>query len=439
MNSFYFLLIAFFVSTSALSQMTADMTPLGGERAGNGEGTIPEWTGGITAPPAGYLRGEHHRDPFPQDRILLTIDASNRDEYRDRLSEGHWRMLGQYSTFKLNIYPTRRSASVPSDVELATLYNSTRAKLIDNGNGVEGALKGIPFPVPKNGAEAIWNHLLRYRGERLQFETGRALVLDNGNYSIHKYEVSVISRYAIDGMREEDMKDKSIFFKLKVKAPASSAGDILLVHESINRSVEGRNVWEYLPDTRRVRRNPSIAYDYPIESTNGLVTADQFDLYNGAIDQYDWKLVGKREMYVPYNSYKVHSDRLKHSDILHRHHVNPEHLRYELHRVHMVEATLKAGKSHRYGRRTFYLDEDSWQILLVDIYDGDGNLWRVSEGHVINYYEKPLLMTTLETSYDLKAKSYVAYGLDNEYSMIDFEPNLRERDFTPSAIRREGR
>jgi hypothetical protein len=161
-------------------------------------------------------------------------------------------------------------------------------------------------------------------------------------------------------------------------------------------------------------------------------------MYSGAIDRYDWKLVGKQEMIVPYNSYRLHSDKVKYKDILTPLHINQDLTRYELHRVWVVEATLKAGSSHIYPRRTFYIDEDSWQVLVVDQYDSRGEVWRVSEGHCINYYEEPTFWTTLEVHTDLVAGRYLAIGLDNETDMYNFKATKSPEDFTPAALRREG-
>jgi hypothetical protein len=167
-------------------------------------------------------------------------------------------------------------------------------------------------------------------------------------------------------------------------------------------------------------------------------TSDQFDMLNGAPDRYDWKLVGKKEMYVPYNSYKLHSDSLKYKDILKPLHINQDLTRYELHRVWVVDATLKAGTSHVYSRRTFYIDEDSWQILAVDQYDGRGQLWRVSEAHCINYYDAQAFWSTLEVHTDLIAGRYLAIGLDNEGKMYDFTLVRSPQDYTPATLRQEG-
>ena len=424
---------------SQIARLGADLTPLGGERAGNASGTIPAWNGGITRPPRGYRRGEHHRDPFAGDRPLFVIDGSNIDAHRSRLSVGHQRMLELYPSFHMKVYPTRRSASVPQRIYDATRRVAATAHLEDNGNGVGGAVIGIPFPIPSNGLEAIWNHLLRYRGETVSCMMGQAAVTAGGDYTVVQFEVEAELRYSLPGMTESALDNTMMYFKQKVLAPTRLAGDILLVHETMNQVREPRRAWTYNPGQRRVRRAPNVAYDNPGTTTDGLRTADQFDMFNGAIDRYNWNLVGKRELYVPYNSYQLHSDELSFSDILTPRHVNPDHLRYELHRVWVVEATLARGARHIYKRRTFYIDEDSWQILVADIYDTRDRLWRVSEGHVINYYENPMVWPTLEVHHDLQARRYLALGLDNEFPMCTLDTRVRSRDFTVSALRREGR
>ncbi|MXX22579.1 MAG: DUF1329 domain-containing protein [Rhodospirillales bacterium] len=427
------------IPAEEIARLGADLTPLGGERAGNAAGTIPEWTGGITEPPAGYSVGEHHRDPYAADEPLFVIDAGNLDEHRDRLSIGHQRLLETYPSFNLQVYPTRRSASVPQRIYDATREIAAGARLVDDGNGVGDAVIGIPFPIPANGLEVIWNHLLRYRGESVACTIGQAAVTRGGDFTLVKQSLEIELRYSLPDMTLDELGNTMILFKQETLAPARLAGDIVLVHETMNQFREPRNAWTYNPGQRRVRRAPNIAYDNPGTSADGLRTADQLDMFNGAVDRYDWELVGKRELYVPYNSYRLHSGDLAFTDILHPLHVNPELLRYELHRVWVVEATLKEGATHIYKRRTLYVDEDSWQIMVGDIYDNRDQLWRVSEAHVVNYYEKPLVWPTLEVHTDLQAGRYLAFGLDNEFPMCTWDPGLTSRDFTPAALRRAGR
>ncbi len=421
-----------------IARLGADLTPLGGERAGNTDGTIPEWTGGIQLPPEGYQTGEHHRDPFPGDSVLFSIDGGNLDDYRDYLTPGHQKMLETYSSFRMPVYPTRRSASAPERIYEATRLIAASAQLVDEGNGVANAVIGIPFPIPENGLEVMWNHLLRYRGNTINCEMGQAAVTTTGDFTIVKFLTQVEMRYSLPGMTADQLDNTMMYFKQKVSAPARLAGDILLVHETMNQVAEPRRAWTYNPGQRRVRRAPNVAYDNPGTTSDGLRTSDQFDMFNGAVDRYNWELLGKREMLVPYNSYKLHSDQVAFSDLLTPLHPNPDYLRYELHRVWIVEATLKEGASHLYPRRTFYVDEDSWQILHTDSYDARDQLWRVSEGHVINYYENPLIWSTLETHIDLQARRYLALGLDNEFNMCTWDAKPEDRDFTVAALRREG-
>ncbi len=99
----------------------------------------------------------------------------------------------------------------------------------------------------------------------------------------------------------------------------------------------------------------------------------------------------------------------------------------------------REGSRHLYKRRTFYIDEDSWQILAVDQYDNRDQLWRVSEGFAINHYNVPNLWTTLEVHTDLQAGRYVAIGLTNESKPYNFNAKLTSSEFTPAALRRAGK
>jgi len=426
------------ISAEEIARLGADLTPLGAEKAGNQDGSIPAWEGGILTVPPGYTPGMHHPDPYENDRVLVTITSSNMGQYADKLAPGYQAMLGTYDSFKMKIYPTHRSASFPQRIYDATRQVASTAELVDNGNGVRGTVVGIPFPIPKNGLEVIWNHLLRYRSEKMMRMIAQAMPTRSGKYTLVQFADEVYMVYSQEGATEESIKNKIACFLQKVLAPARHAGGILLVHETLDQVKEPRSAWIYNPGQRRVRRAPNVAYDNPGTASDGMRTTDNFDIFSGATDRYDWNLVGKKEMYVPYNSYELHSDSLKNKDILTPLHVNPDHLRYELHRVWVVDATVKDGARHIYKRRTFYFDEDSWQALLVDQYDNRDQLWRVSEGHVINYYDIPMLWTTLEVHTDLQAGRYLAIGLDNENVMYDYSIERSARDYTPSALRGAG-
>ena len=425
------------ISAADAARLGNDLTPLGGEKAGNADGSIPAWTG-TPAIPAGYKPGDHHPDPFASDDVKFTITAANADQYADKLTAGHLALLKAYPTYKMPVFTSHRSASNPQRIYDATKQNATTATLTGDGNGFTGSVVGIPFPIPQNGLEVIWNHLTRYRGVAATRNIGQAAPQRNGSYSIVEFEDEFLFNYCRDGIQEKDLDNVLIYFKQAVVAPARLAGTILVVHETMDQVKEKRRAWVYNAGQRRVRGAPSVEYDNPGTASDNMRTSDQFDMLNGAPDRYEWKLVGKKEMYVPYNSYKLHAKGLKNDDILKPLHINQDLTRYELHRVWVVDATLKAGTNHVYSRRTFYVDEDSWQILAVDQYDGRGQLWRVSEAHCINYYDAQVFWSTLEVHTDLFAGRYLAIGLDNNNKMYDYTLSRTPGDYTAARLRQEG-
>lgn len=432
------------VSAAEAAKLGAELTPLGGEKAGNADGSIPAWDGGITsAAQAGvtnFKSGDHHPDPYANDKPLFTITAGNMGQYANKLTEGHKKLLQTYrNTFKMIVYPTHRSAAAPQRIYDATKRIATTAELAKDGNGVVKAGEGIPFPIPKSGVEVFWNHVLRYRGDVIVRNIGQAPVTASGDYTMVKFRDETMVAYSLPGAKSENLNNTIAYFIQETVAPARLAGEVLLVQETLDQSIENRRAWVYNAGQRRVRRAPNVAFDNPGTNSDALRTSDQFDMYNGSPERYDWTLVGKKEMLVPYNSYKLGSGSLKYTDILKKNHINSDLARYELHRVWVVDSKLKAGKSHLYARRTLYVDEDSWQILAVDCYDRQGQLYRVQEGHVINFYEQPAIWTVLETVYDLTNGRYLALGLDNEEPRSrDFSQKRTVEDYTPAALQRRG-
>jgi len=338
------------LSAEQIARLGNDLTPLGAIRAGNEAGTIPEWTGGIRSPAeAGFPdfeSGGHHPDPFADDEPLYRITAANMDEYADILSEGHKAMFRTYPDYFMDVYPTRRSAAVPERIYEATKRIAATTHLIESGNGFSGGAEGVPFPIPQNGLEAIWNHIVRYRTDSARRTIGQAPVTRDGNYTMVMFTDEYLGAYSLAGAREEDLDNVIVYFKQTVTAPARLAGEVLLVHETLNQAKENRKAWLYNPGQRRVRRAPNVAHDNPRTASDGLATSDQLDIFNGSPERYNWELVGRKEILIPYNSYKLHSNKLKYDDILKPLHINQEHARYELHRVWVVDATVKEGTRH---------------------------------------------------------------------------------------------
>ena len=423
-----------------IHRLGEDLTPMGSERAGNAAGTIPEWTGGITRPPAGYSPGDHHPSPFPGEEPLFTITAQNVDEYRDQLSVGQLAMFERYpETYRMKVYQTHRSASFPQVVYDATAENGRTGRLVADGEGVEDVSVGFPFPFPENAYELMWNHKLKYKGTGGYRYNNQVAPTSDGRYTVVKLREELLGLYYEPGNTLEDINNILLYFYQVVEAPARLAGNVLLVHETMNQLEQPRQAWIYNPGQRRVRRAPNVAYDNPGTASDGLRTNDMTDMFNGAMDRFDWTVVGKREMYIPYNSYAAHSADVDYDDLVMPGHLNPDLMRYELHRVWVVDANLKEGTRHINKRRTYYLDEDSYQIALVDHYDNRDELWRFSEAHSINYYEVPTYWSTLESHHDLQSGRYVTVGIDNQDDVNVFSQPGAPADYTPQALRKRGR
>jgi hypothetical protein len=416
-----------------------DLTPTGAERVGNKDGTIPAWDGGLTTRPPCYKgTGSRTCDPFPEDKPLFTISKENMEQYKDRLSAGQQAMMNKYPSFRMKVYETRRTASYPDFVSDATYKNALNAELGFAGEALLGAILGFPFPIPKSGQEVIWNHKVRYRGTGISRWNNQAAVTESGSYTLVKIREDVKFPYGERNVTPESLKNVIVYFFQVVKDPPRLAGQITLVHETMDQVSEPRRAWQYNPGQRRLRRAPNVGYDNPSAASDGLRTNDQLDAYNGATDRYTWKLLGKKEMYIPYNSYQLHSDKYKYSDIIRKGHINMDLPRYELHRVWVVDSFIKPRTSHMFKRRTFYVDEDSWTIVLVDCYDNRDQLWRWQEQHPMQAFEEPMFfgLPAMETAYDLLSGRYIAYAMNNEEEetfLKDFDKSY----FDPSNVQKQ--
>jgi hypothetical protein len=412
------------------------LTPFGAMAAGNAEGTIPAWTGGLNQPPPGYTRGGPHPDPYAGEKPLLVINTGNMAQYAAHLTPGVQAMLRQYPEYRLDVYPSHRSFAAPQEILDAAIANAKAAHLAEDGNSVSGARLTIPFPIPQNGLEAIWNHLLRWRGYQAHFTSYAASPTAGGDYTLLKNDTYLLFPYSLGGSSDSEFLS---YYKIATLSPPLYAGQMVVAVDHLDPKAHPRDAWIYSPGEQRVRRAPEVNFDTPNVQADSLFTDDDLDLFNGSPERFDWKLVGKREIYVPYNDYEFASQTHDYSDILKPHVINPDLMRWELHRVWVVDATLKPGAHHIYSRRTYYLDEDSYEGLLTDQYDRRGQLWRVAQGAPICYYELPVLTNSANIFYDLQSGRYHARGLRNRNTILDFfSPRLRPTDFTPEALRQAG-
>jgi len=416
-----------------------ELTPIGAEKQGNMDGSIPDWTSGLVDIPKGYNRKKPDvlPNPFAGEQPSYQINHKNLQTYQHLLSDGHAALLvDNPDSYVINVYPTHRSAGYPDSIYQATADNVGNISLNKGGSGLKNYQNGVPFKHPKSALEVIWNHITRYRGSSVRRKVASATVQEDGRYTLIKNEGQVSFSHSLKGA-----DDNTLFYiKSRIVEPSRMAGDVLLVHETFDQLKESRKAWVYSAGQRRVRRAPDFAYDSAVPFTNGFVVADQVDMFNGAPDRYDWKLLGKKELLIPYNNYYLYSKKNRYKDLLQAGHIDPKYVRFEKHRVWVIEANLKKNARHIYGKRVFYIDEDTWQISVIDYFDGHNQLWRMGEAYALYFYQEKIPLYASEATYDLQSKRYVVLGMSNEErKSIDFGIKAKKRDYTPTAIRREGR
>jgi len=402
------------VSPEEAGQLGKSLTPTGAEKAGNKDGTIPEWTGGLTTAPAGFQAGSGIRpDPYAGDKPRLQITGKNADQYKDQLTAVTYALLKRYPTMRVDVYPTHRPYVQPKKLQENAAKNAVQAKSVEGGLGLENALPGVPFPIPKTGNEAMWNHLLRYQAiaytakyDSFNVDASGGITLSTSGVSYAEYPP--YNPANLDKVMKAS--DPYLFYKIEYTGPARRAGEALLIKDAVNPLVQPRLAWQYLPGQRRVKLAPDIAYDTPNPGMAGANNYDDAFVFNGAMDRFDFKLVGKREMIVPYNDYKMVYAPGSKENLAKPNHVNPDLLRWELHRVWVVESTLKPGKRHNYQKRVFYIDEDSWTALASDMYDARAQLVRGGFAPTAFSYDVSAMPTTIQLFYDLTGGYYGVGG-----------------------------
>lgn len=424
------------VSPEEAAKLKTELTPLGGERAGNKDGTIPPWTGGYTTAIAGFKNGGKRGDPFAAEKPLYTITAANMGQYADKLTEGTQALLKKYpQTYRVDVYKTHRTAAAPQWVYDNTFRNATTAKL--EGEKLQGAFGGIPFPIPKTAKEIISNHELRWRGESWQTDFRGYLGTASGQRVL---SVEAIGDFQMPYYAQgQEAKFTGDYWMIRMvnSGPPVRAGEALVGRQNLDQ--DKTSTWVYLTGQRRVRKLPNSCCDTPTPASSGVASFDEVDVLTGRTDRHDWKIVGKREMLIPYNSNRMHTA-AKDSDLLLANHLNPEYVRWELHRVWVLEAVLKPGQRHQAARSRYYIDEDTWVAVLADRWDGNGQLWKTVWSHPVVMPDLPATTPQQQWGFnDLISGAWYASGVVNERPQhYRITPRRADSHFTPDAMAGEG-
>ncbi|WP_410017143.1 DUF1329 domain-containing protein [Pseudomonas sp. 5P_3.1_Bac2] len=434
------------LSAEEIARLGNDLTCFGAIKAGNADGSIPEFTGKWSGVPDGIEfkgTGHHPQNPYANEQPLFVITAQNMSQYADRLSEGQKALFKQYpQTFKMPVYPSHRDFTYTQGVCDATLENARIAKLVTDGEGIEGRAGGVFFPIPKRAEEIRMNATMggRYAWTE-DYVSDNAYVLKDGKINWGRVHSRNMSPGNEPGkvIYTKDLPVSSYYSNLTM-LPQRDKGEVntgVTYWDYVAKPIQS---WRYDPGTRRVRQSPGYGYDMAFPGTGGSITVDEVRVFNGSGQRYKWDIVGKQELYVPANNYKIHSKDLKYADMLTPNHINPDLMRYELRRVWIIRATLKEGFRHLYAKRDLYIDEDSWFPVLADNYDNRGELWRTSMLNTIHLPDLQGWQAGVGLYHDLNAGSYLAFNLINEQrkGYILNQPDITAGDFGPEAARRRG-
>ncbi|UZE94928.1 DUF1329 domain-containing protein [Alkalimarinus alittae] len=405
------------------------LTPLGAEAGGNATGVIPAWN-------KSDILTRQQLAAIANEQPLFYIAKDNLNNYKDNLSLGQQALIKAYpDSFKMPIYKTYRTHHVPEYVYQATQKNYLSARLIDDGNGITDVWQGVPFPVPQNALEALWNHLVAWRGVHMKANVSEVLVQANGHYQEILSKGEIASPYYAPDRGIFSEKHVKTYYLTRTVSPPSMAGGGLLIYDTLNQRLNPRKSWFYDAQQRRVKRIPVLAYDTPNPNSEMVRVVDEVDLFNGLPDRYDWELLGKQEVYIPYNNELLVDIGIE--ALSTKHHINLDRTRYELHRVWVLEAKLKERENHIYGRRRLYLDEDSWLTLITEQYDKSDKLWRVSLSYTKFFPQMPGIWKVADTYHDLKSGQHFTQSWKElENSPVEFFGELpSKRYFSPSSLR----
>ncbi|MHA6130366.1 DUF1329 domain-containing protein [Pseudomonas mohnii] len=423
------------VSTQEAAKLGSSLTLVGAEKAASADGAIPAYAGGLTTAPASFKAGDSMRpDPFASEKPVLVIDGKNVDQYKGMLTATTVELAKRFPTFRVDVYPTHRTVALPQAVLDNSVKNASGAKSLEGGLAIDNVLPGVPFPIPQSGSEAMWNFLLRYQGVNINSKYDSWNVDSAGVPSLATTGQAFIT-YPIYENLAQTISSADVYYQMKLyyTGPARRAGESIMLKDAANPLQQPRRAWQYLPGQRRVKLAPNLAYDTPNPGTAGAGTYDDVFVFNGALDRYDWKLVGKQEMIVPYNTYKLTYAQDPKS-LTTPNHLAPDFVRWEKHRVWVVEGNLKAGARHVYQKRRFYLDEDSWAALASDQYDARGQLYRGSFAFLSQSYDKQVPDSTPFMIYDLVGGSYNINGVVGPYGGIRYIDSLSKAQWSPESL-----
>jgi Protein of unknown function (DUF1329) len=428
------------LSEAELEQLGTTLTPWGAEIAGSEDGAYPAYTGGIKAPEGFDPASGVWPDPYPDDKPLFAIDASNMEQYADKLMAGQMELMRRFPSFRMDIYPSRRGVWMSEQVTEATQANARNpeCKTSADGVGLYGCWGGVPFPQPKTAYEAMWNH---NQTVRKHYDCVAANYLVNSSGAItFLVKTNIYYEFVYFDPEQEPYEGSGKYYSRLINytlGPPRDVGQQTMLWYPLHFDKDDQRAWSYTPGQRRVRLAPEFSYDTPSAQLGGTVYYDEYNMFLGRMDRFKFDLVGKQLMYMPYNNYRLNLIRDP-KEVLGPDHVNPDKVRWELRRVWVVEATTLPGKRHVASKKRYYIDEDTWAILAYEAWDHSDKLFRVNfaqlgtdyaNGGVVDY-------AASMAAYDLVRGQYSAFQtqhIEDAYFRVGV-PRRLEAEMSPAYM-----
>lgn len=391
-------------------------TCIGSERAGSAGG-VAAYSGKYTTSWPGVAAEGYDPGPYAAEKPLFVITAQNAAQYAAKLTDGQKALLQHDpQAFRMPVYPSHRDFRIPERVCAIVKDNAGTAQVRGDGLATVQALGGIPFPFPQNGLEAIFNTQRRAGEWTGSVVYDNADVYANGSIAWGRTRLKILVP-ANDPRLKAPLRSPpetvSAYFYYETILPQRDKG-IISVGNVVADFRDGQvNAWAYNPGLRRAKQVMDVGSDYAVPPA-GMHTVDDESLFNGTPQHYSWKLLGKKELYMPYDNFRINDPAVKYSELLKPGSIDPDYQRYELHRVWVVEGDLKPGERHVYSRRVLYIDEDTWAPLWSEGYDLRGLLWRTS---FADYFYSPASQAFergVIVYHDLSSGAYEAQYLVNE-------------------------
>ena len=431
------------VSAEEAKQLGTTLTVWGAEKAGNKEGTIPAYTGEKIAPPAGWDRKKQgFPDPWGE-KPLFTITAQNVAKYADKL-DGMVEVFKKYPNFRMDIYPTHRIFAMPKYVVDNSIKNATGCKTSQDQYSLDGCYPGVLFPIPKTGNQVMWNKLLNYGSNAWVSENVSTYVTPvSGSPVLQSANLITTELPLYNPANTKVIGHDDVYFRARVDqtGPARGNGNKYVFLYSVNTIDVGSRAWSYIPGQRRVKLSPDLAYDTPSPISGGASLMDEQTGFLGAMDRFDFKLAGKKEKYIMANNFNLTDPRVCPDSKVTgtKNFPNPDCVRWELHRVWVVEAKLKPQYRHVYKTRKFFFDEDGFIPGGQEGYDGAGTLYRITNSSSYSFFNGGGTSSQGMVEMDLLTGIWTlqgAYGSEGgAYYVI---PPVNDHFFTPDSLAAEG-